>query len=394
MAALLVLAGCGAARGSEGAANDTLYLRSRNSVAVVNAGANAPSFKGYATPSGDWSTVVRSSIDHGATNLEAVNPRTGDELWNQDFDGRLTVKLVSADGDTVVLAPDNQRHFSLGRRETQLVIGGPSMAQSHTMTLEGNYEPEAVSVDGSTLFVISYLPAHKPDRYQVRKLDLASGEVGAVYTPDAHLQEAMGGTARMQTASADGTRLYTLYTVGQGDSKSAFIHTLALDDVWAHCIDLPASFASHAQSTALALSPDGDRLYVTNSATEQLAEVDTETLQVVRTAPIDTAYSGATNAVHDGGSNLYVTSGPQLISIDLQSLTQTDSWILDDAIRGVQASTKSGRLYVGHRDAISVVDASTGREIDSIDPPGVKSIVRLGPAFPQVDGGDLLECAC
>jgi hypothetical protein len=396
VASLLVLAACGAARGSSGPQDDVLYLRSRHGVAVVNAGAVAPTFKGYATPSGDWSTVVKAAIHRGATGLVAVDPRSGDELWREDVEGRLIVKLVSADGDTVVMAPASQRHFLLGRRRTQLVISGESTEEVRRLTLEGNYEPEALSVDGSTLFVIRYLPARNPNRYQVRQLDLASGQVGGVYTPDAHLQEAMGGTARVQAATPDGARLYTLYTLGAGDSKRAFIHTLALDELWAHCIDLPASFATKAQTaTAMALSPEGDRLYVANSAAGRLAEVDTETLQVLRTTPIDIGYSGRTNALHDGVSTLYIASGSQLVSIDLRSLSQDASWTLEDEIRGLQIATQADRLYVGYREEIALFDPVAGKATESINPPGVKTIDRLGPVFPQVDGGQrYLECAC
>lgn len=392
------MAGCGAAQGSSNrpAADDVLYLRSRSGVAVVGAGADAPSFRGYATPSGDWSTVVQSSIVRGVTTLTATDPRSGSQMWGMELGGRLVVKLVSAGGDTVVLAPATQPHFTLGRARTKLVIAGPSSTEPRYLTLGGNYEPEAVSVDGSTLFVIRYLPAHKPNRYQVRQLDVATGEVSGVYTPDAHLQEAMGGTARVQAAAADGTRLYTLYTIGSGDSKRAFIHTLGLDEKWAHCIDLPSSFATKAQSaTALALSPDGDRLYVTNSVTGGMAEIDTESLGVIRTSAIDIVHSGQTAAVHDGDSTLYVTSGNSLVTVDLQSLTQVDSWEFGRDITGMQVAAREGRLYVGFRDEVSIVDPTTGEEIDSIDPPGVKAIEELGPVFPEVDGGqEALTCAC
>lgn len=395
IASLLIAAACGQARGANDSTGDVLFLRSGNDVAVVEAGARAPSFSGEATPSGDWSTVVRSGIHRGTTTLVASDPRSGARLWEQDLDGRYVVKLVSAASDTVVLAPADQTHYNAGRRRTRLVIAGPAR-EVRPLTLDGNYEPEAVSVDGSTLFVIRYLPALRPDRYQVRQVDVASGEVGAVYTPDAELQQSMGGTARVQAASADGTRLYTLYTLEDGHSEHAFIHTLALDELWAHCIDLPAGFTTDARTaTGLALSPDGDRLYVANSSIGRLAEIDTDTLQVVRTAPLDIDHFGPTTAVHDGASTLYVTSGSSLVTVDLESLTQTASWLLDDAVRGLQVAAEAGRVYVGHRDEVSVVDAATGEELDTIDPPGLQSIGELGPVFPEVHPGRrLIKCAC
>jgi hypothetical protein len=371
-------------------------LRSGNDVAVVDAGSGSPSFSGRATPSGDWSFVVRSVIHRGTTSLVGSDPRSGAELWRQDVGGRLVVKLASAASETVVLAPASQTHFNSGRRQTRLVIAGPGREEPRALILEGNFEPEAVSVDGSTLFVIRYLPALRPNRYQVRQVDIASGDVGAVYTPDAELQQSMGGKARVQVASADGTRLYTLYTLEEGHSEHAFIHTLALDELWAHCIDLPAGFTTDARTaTGLALSPSGDRLYVANSSIGRLAEVDTRTLRVIRTAPLDIEHFGPTTAVHDGDSTLYVTSGSAVVTVDLESLTQTDSWLLDDEIRGLQVAAEAGRVYVGHRDEIAVLEAGTGEELDSIDPPGVETIGELGPVFPEVDPGqEVLDCAC
>jgi hypothetical protein len=395
IAALLVLTGCGAARGNDGPTADVLYLRSARGVAVVEAGAKAPSFKGYATPSGDWSTAVSSLIGRGRTSLKAVDPRSGALLWAHDLDGRLVVKLVSADGDTVVLSPVRQRHYLTGRQQTRLIVYTRSMREPHTVTIPGNYEPEALSVDGSTLFAIRYLPARSPNRYQVRQLDIASGKVGGVYTPDAHLQEAMGGRARVQTGSSDGTRLYTLYTLGAGDSKRAFIHTLALDEKWAHCIDLPPSFATKAQwATALALSPDGTRLYITNSATGRLAEIDTDSLEVIRTTTLDIVHSSQTTAIHDGASTLYITSGDRVVTVDLESLTQRRSWGFGRRITGLQVAAEAGKLYVGFRDEIATVDPTTGEEIDSIDPPGVNNIQELGPVYPQMEGTGQLTCAC
>jgi hypothetical protein len=302
IALLLMGAACGQARGAgDSAGGDVLFLRSGNDVAIVEAGARSPSFSGEATPSGDWSEVVRAVASRGSTTLVASDTSSGEPMWRQELDGRLRVKLVSAASDTVVLAPANQTHFNAGRHRTRLVIAGPARDEARSLTLEGNYEPEAVSVDGSTLFVIRYLPALRPNRYQVRQVDVATGEVGAVYTPDAELQQAMGGTARVQAASADGTRLYTLYTLDDGHSEHAFIHTLALDELWAHCIDLPAGFTTDAATaTGLALSPDGARLYVANSSIGRLAEIDTSTLQVVRTASLDIENFGRTTAVHDG----------------------------------------------------------------------------------------------
>lgn len=392
----LAAVACGTPGEGSRPAQDVFFLRSARGVTVVKAGAGAPSFEGPAVPSGDWSTVVRSSLGKGETTLRAVNPRTGGQLWEQVVDGRQVVKLVSADGQRVVLASIRQIHFTYGRSTTQLTFAGPAYETPQVVTLEGNFEPEAFSKDGSTLFVISYLPARRPQSYQVRQLDIATGKVSDVYTPDAHLQTAMGGTARVQTAAPDGTRMYTLYTVRHGDETYAFIHVLALDEMWAHCIDLPQEFAQEAESgTALTLSPDGDRLFVANTSSGHVAEVDTRALQVVRSAPLDIPDLGSAHALYNGGPTLYVSSGAQLVTVDAGSLEQTGSSVLNHEIRGIQYAPGSGRVYLGFRDEIAVLDPETGEQIAAIDPPGVNHIGEFGPIFPSVNGGrKFLKCAC
>ena len=78
-----------------------------------------------------------------------------------------------------------------GRATTSLTVVSTDTGDMRDYPLAGNFEPEAFATSGSSLFVIEYLPPMAPDRYRVRKLDLETGEVGAVYSVDGHLQESM-----------------------------------------------------------------------------------------------------------------------------------------------------------------------------------------------------------
>lgn len=390
--AVSLLAACGGP--ISGATQDLLFLRSPRGIAVVEPGAAAPAFRdAAAVPSGDWSTVVRSGPWGDETRLVALDPRSGIERWERDVAGDLTAKIVSEDGSLVALGPSNESYYLFGRRRTTMVIAGTRVSTPRTITLKGNFEPEAFSVDGKSLFVIKYLPARAPSRYQVRRLDLITERVHNVYTADGHLQEAMQGTARIQTASPDGRRLYTLYTLG---SNMAFIHVLSLDELWAHCIDLPKAFGTAAESkTALTVSPDGKRLYVANSETESVAEIDTQQLRVVGTTPITTVDAGRAHAVHDSGSTLYVGSGLRVSVVDTGALTQKDFWTMPERIRGLQVSRDAQRLYVGLRDRVAILDAATGEILDTIDPPGIGRITQFGPVMRSLDTGRAaITCAC
>jgi hypothetical protein len=397
----LLLAGCGEA-GSEQITNDLLFIRTAGGVAVVEPGASSPTFRGGAVPSSDWSTVVRSVPNGTATEIVAFEPSSGAERWDSTLPGNLRAKVVSEDGDLVALGPTRERHHRSGRASTTLVIVDRGEADPRTITLEGNYEPEAFSTDGKSLFVVKYMPARAPKSYQVRRLDMGTERVEGVYTPDAHLQEAMGGTARIQAASPDGRRLYTLYTLGGGEEgRYAFIHVLDLDELWAHCIDLPGEFARSAESaTALTVSADGTRLFVANDAEAAVAEIDTSKLEVVRTRMINFGFGGgAAHAAHDLGSKLYLASGRRVAVVDATTLTEAHSWLMKEKIRGIQVAGDGTKLYVALRDRVEILRAATGERLDTLDPPGVRRIDQFGPVMPSVDdtesgGENDIVCAC
>jgi hypothetical protein len=395
----LLLAGCGEP-GPEAITKDLLFIRTAGDVAIVESGASSPTFRGGAVPSSDWSTVVRSVRNGTATEIVAFEPSSGTERWDATLPGNLRTKVVSEDGDLVALGPSRERHHRLGRSSTTLVIVDGAGSEPRTITLEGNYEPEAFSTDGKSLFVVKYMPARAPKSYQVRRLDLGTERVEGVYTPDAHLQEAMGGTARIQAASPDGRRLYTLYTLGGGEEgRYAFIHVLSLDELWAHCIDLPGEFASSAESaTALTVSADGTRLYVANHAEAAVAEIDTSKLEVVRTRTINFGFGGgAAHAVNDSGSKLYLASGRRVAVVDATALTEVHSWLMKEKIKGIQVAGDGKKLYVALRDRVEILRAATGERLEMLDPPGVRRIDRFGPVMPSVDDANPendIVCAC
>ena len=395
VAALAIVAtGCGDASQTE-AGSDVLYLRAGGGVAVVDTATKEPPFKDKdAVPSGDWSTVVGAVRQGRMTEIVATDPVSRVDRWREVVGGNLVVNVVSHDGGLVALSPARERYYRYGRSETTLVIAGRNLDSERRITVAGNFEPEAFSADGRSLFVVSYLPARSPTQYQVRRLDLATGTVEGVFTPHAGLQEAMGGTARIQAVSNDGSRLYTLYTVKEGGRQSAFVHVLDMDDLWAHCIDLPDGFAGHAESsTALAVSPDGATLYVANVESGAVAEVDTETMLVNRTETFDLDTRGRANAAVDSKGTLYVTSGPWVVAIDTESFTEVDRWAMTDGVTGLQVSENGGDVYVGLEDRVATLNVDDGTT-EIVDTPGIRRISSFGPVIEPVEEEPILKCAC
>lgn len=247
--------------------------------------------RAVASPSGD--VLYRSeAAPDGSTVVVGLDGLTGQETTRHRVDGEVEVRAVGARGNFVVLA--GRRPGGAGdaytpvpqERSTIAVLDARDGAVTRH-DLAGNYEPEALSLDGGAVFVVEYTPAMAPDRYRVRRLDLVTGEVVDVFSPDKELQEDMQGAARQQVASVDGRRLYTLYTLDVQGTREAFVHVLDLADHWAHCVDLPVPLGvAPEQALALALDRRGTRLFVLDAQARQVAEVDTTDLTVARTSPL------------------------------------------------------------------------------------------------------------
>ena len=374
---------------------DMLFLQTGAGIAIAPAGASSAEFQAPgAIPSADWSTVVRSKSRRGFTRVVAKDALSGTETWRSRAQGSLNLKIVSKDGGLAALGPTSEKPSSIGRGKTVLTILG-STGSEKIIELDGNYEPEAFSSDGENLFVVQYLPARAPTKYRVRNLDLESGKVVGVYTVDAELQESMRGTARVQATSLDGSRLYTLYTLrSQGEARS-FVHVLDLDEKWAHCIDLPAGFERSPEiATSMTVSPEGDRLFIGNSESGSIAEVDTEALTVTRSSQVSYGLGGP-ESMTMSRDHLFIASGRRLSAISLASFEEERSWSMKKRIKGLQVAADGYRLYVGQPASIELLDIETGERLKTFDPPGVDKINILGRTSPQpLEARANYVCAC
>jgi hypothetical protein len=370
--------------GSGRVGEDVLFLRTPRGLALVKAEPDPVAVHfSDAVPSMDWSAVVQAVPNGKKTLIEAFDTASGDQLWSRPIAGKLAVRAVAKDGSLAALGPPGESGgYAYGRSSTTFVLVAANSAKPRTIVLDGNFEPEAFSTDGRSLFVIEYLPPRNPTSYQVRRLDLDSGKVGGVYTVDAELQEAMQGTARIQTASPDGRRLYTLYSLKDADgSLHSFVHVLDLEEQWAHCVDLPEDFRTvNEKAIAMSVAPDGSRLYVADALTGDLAEIDTKALTVSRTSELALGpwSRDPAHAARGADGKLYVGSGTGLLSVDAATFAPGRSWDMGGEILGIQAGGDGRRLYVGLRDRIAVIDTVTGRNLEALTPDRIENIDQLG----------------
>src|SRR5262245_15711210 len=182
---LLFLSGIAAAdslEGEYGTGTSLLYLSSDRGITAVDSTSGNRAFTvDDSVPSGDWQQLVSAAPNDGATTrLRTVDAYDGDAAGDVVLDGSLTIRAVSYRGDLVALSPDARAVDGRqpGRASTRLVVTSrDGLVPVRTYDVPANVEPEAFSTDGRALFVIQYLPPMNPDRYQVRRFDLTTGEL-------------------------------------------------------------------------------------------------------------------------------------------------------------------------------------------------------------------------
>ena len=399
------LAGCSdlasgplaALHGGGGTAGDVLYVGTPDGVTALDVSTATARFQapdGVAAP--DWSVVFTTRTSHrDRTRVEGLDPSTGAVRSSYAVRApHLAARVAARGGSVVVLgppAPDAAAAYPAGRKRTKLVVVGGEGGE-RAYDLQGNFEPEAFSTDLSSLFVVDYTPAAAPTEYRVRRLELDSGRVHDVFSRDKELQESMPGTARTQTRSPDGRRLYTLYEVEE--LGTAFIHVLDLEQEWAHCIDLPKPFGRHpGGASALTVSPDGTHLYVTDRTGGAIADVDTAELSVLRKARIEGRPEARRAASAISGDTLYVAGGSRMTAIDTTSLITRRDWPVRQEVSAVQPSSDGTSLYVGLDRRVAVLESATGQREEVIDVPGDEPITSLGSPGLSPDRGSI-QCAC
>jgi hypothetical protein len=421
-ALLLIIAGTSACSSvgerdpQSSGASDLLVVDSGNGVTALRAGDGSIAFEAPAELAMPGrSELVSTHIDGGDTVVATLDPVSGEPSSTARLQGELAVRVVSADGSMVALmAPpvDGQEPWvPVPRASTEIIVADAqgTGVPPERYRLRGNFEPEAFSSDGGHMFLISYVPPLDPSAYRVASLDLASGRVEDVFGRDKAPSETMGGTRLNQVLAPEGDRLYTLYTDqpseyaegygagadgygagadasaggwdGASSSPVAFVHTLSLEDQWAFCAGLPRGFGSaSAEATAIAVSPDGRRVFVVDTDHGLIAELAARSMEVARLARVDLGRltGGSTMAgVGGDGRTLYIGRGDAIVSIDTDAMRASPPWSLGGTLVGLTLSPDGRRLYAAVPGRIEQLEASTGTVETSISAPGLTGIAAI-----------------
>lgn len=329
--------------------------------------------------------VVQPGFDGGSTTIEGA--------WRLPTIGPDPVPVgVSVDGDTIVLVFATQggptSRFAILRR------GFPKPA--YIIDLRGRFDYDALSPNGSTLYVVQHLDTDEGGKYQVRAVDVGTGALAdGVIVDKRNIDEQMAGYPLAQVRREDGLVL-TLY---QG-LEHPFIHALDSVDSWAVCIDLPTSGPDDAAAAAdwgLAEAPDGASIYAVNATLGLVADVDPAQLGLRRSVSVkplagagivlakfghqEVGPIGRRVVVGPDGKAIYAAGAGGIVAIDASTLQIARTYQGGSAVDAIAVTPDGATLYALLHDGGRIVklDAATGALLGTVPGDGYDRLVAVVP---------------
>jgi hypothetical protein len=195
--------------------------------------------------------------------------------------GRFAVPAVAYDGLPAGLSKDGRTLILISprtrfpRANTTLVVADAQrMRLRRRIHLRGDFSFDAISPDGSVLYLIQYLSKRDITDYAVRAYDMRAGRLFRKPVVDpSEPDEDMSGEPLSRVMDASGRWAYTLYA----SAEHPFVHALDTEQRTAVCIDLDIHGGAK-------LAMRGKRLDVLGGG-QVLASIDTSTHRVVVAAP-------------------------------------------------------------------------------------------------------------
>jgi hypothetical protein len=267
-----------------------LALLALTAFGAAGAGANGSAYApglvygatGVRAPSGAFRYVTLATSR--STIVAAIRVRSGRVLRSGVLRGFYGVPIVawdnstggvSGDGRTLVLGAYGPAPGSPGATPFA-VLSTRTPRPIKRFQLKGSWAFDAISPDGSRLYLIEYLAAGHSPRYRVRSADARTGRLDFEVIVDRREDEVlMRGQPVTRRSSADGRWAYTLYA---RPSAEPFVHALDTVEGEAYCIDLPLELRQ-VEQMALRLRLGKDKLEVHRGRTT-LAVVDTDELAI------------------------------------------------------------------------------------------------------------------
>jgi hypothetical protein len=304
----------------------------------------------------------------------------------------------SPNAATVVLVedgpPDASRattRFAVVRRTP---IGEPL---TRVVELAGAFEYDALSPDGSLLYVVEHLGGKPEGRYQVRVVDVSTGVMRDTIIADKrNLEEAMSGWPIAQIRRPDGI-VMTLYR----GAEHPFIHALNTREAWAVCIDLPSAQAEDAEAAldwGVAAAPDGQAVYAVNATLGLAVDVNPTELTVRQSATVkplaassgivlakfghaDAGPVGRRVVVSPDGRTILAAGATGILAIEAKSLTTSRRLLDGHAVGGLGLRPDGTTIYAldSGSGRIVALDALTGEIAGEVPGDGFDRLLAVVP---------------
>lgn len=316
-------AGSGGAVVAPADSGRTVATRTDTGLAIVDTGSGRPVAELPAgVPATDWSALYAAKADGSGTTVRALDPRSGATKASASMEGAWTIPAIGRVGLLTGISRDGKRLVLEESAPTQgrtrfAVLSTDLASPPRIVDLKGTFDYDAVSPDGSILYVVEHPDPAAATYYVVRAVDVVPGTLrDAPVVDKRNLDERMAGNPITQAVAPTGWA-YTLYS----GHEHLFVHGLDTPNAAAVCIDLPTPkdpAELDGASWTMAMRPDGLRLWIASAQYGQIHEIDTVDFRVTRSVKVAATGSGSTAIV---------------------------------------ASAQSGRLYVGGRDGVTIVEA-------------------------------------
>ncbi len=223
-------------------------------------------------------------VTQRSTLVAAISVRNGRVVRSSVLRGFYGIPLVAFDNSTGGVS-GNQQALVVASYEPYpgapgstsfVVLATRTLKTLHKIDLRGSWAFDAISPDGSRLYLIEYLSVRPTPHYRVRLFDVARGKLDPRPVVDRREAEVeMRGQPVTRKASGDGRWAYTLYA---RSGQPPFVHALDTVNVKAYCIDLPLKL-QQLEQMSLRLAIDRHGTLRVGNGTRTVAIVDTEELE-------------------------------------------------------------------------------------------------------------------
>jgi hypothetical protein len=187
--------------------------------------------------------ALRFNAERSGTNtlLTAERTKDGTVVRSRTVEGAFGIPVLTQSGYAGGLSHDGSmlvlQNMGLATTSRFLVVGTRDLAVRDSITLHGTFGFDALSPDGSKLYLIQHKTANDIEHYVVRAYDLVDHALLPGRVADKTQKSwVMQGWAISRASTSNGRWAYTLYANPGG---YPFIHALDTMRGVAHCIGLP-----------------------------------------------------------------------------------------------------------------------------------------------------------